>query len=302
MSLFLDVLTDVTLPVILLMVFGFVGQRRLRFDVITLNRLVIYAALPCLFVDSLSKAELPLAEVQVTVLFTVLQFAALLAVGWSVGAALGAERDVRAILALSAAFPNSGNFGIPLVQLAFGPAYMPHQAVIVTLHVVMVLAIAPALLSGGGGGLAALRAAFRTPLIPAMLAGLALNVLDLRLPTMLGYPASLMATATTPLSLIAIGAQLAAGGSVVSRSTVSWAVGLRLVAAPVLTALALWPIAAPETLSDMLLVGAATPIAILLAMLCQEYDRSPELASAVVAASTVLCPIAITAAVVATRV
>ena len=301
MSLLFDVVTQVTLPIILLMLFGYAGQRRLRFDVITLNRLVIYGALPCLFVDSLSRADLPLGEVRITVLFTVAQFFVLLGLGWAVGAILKAPSDVRAILALAAAFPNSGNFGIPLVQLAFGNDFVLHQAVITTLHVVLVLAVVPPLLATGGGGLGALRAAFRTPLIPAVLLGLGLNALDWELPTLVGYPVALMGAVTTPLSLTAIGAQLAAGGAVVSRHVVAWGVGLRLLAAPVLTALALLPLAAPEAIADLLLVGAATPAAILLAMFCREYDRNPELASAVVAASTLLSPLAVTAAVLATR-
>lgn len=301
MSLLFDVVTQVTLPIVLLMVFGYAGQKRLRFDVVTLNRLVIYGALPCLFVDSLSRADLPLAEVRITVLFTVAQFFLLLALGWLAGRALGAPGELRAILALAAAFPNSGNFGIPLVQLAFGNDFVLHQAVITTLHVVMVLAVAPAMLSAGGGGLGALRTAFRTPLIPAVLLGLALNALDLRLPAVIGYPVALMGATTTPLSLTAIGAQLAAGVALTSRRLIGWGIGLRIVAAPVLTGLALLPLDLPEGLADLLLVGAATPAAILLAMFCREYDRSPELASAIVVASTVLSPIAITAAVLATR-
>ena len=73
MALLFEVVTEVTLPIILLMVFGWFGQRRLGFDVTTLNRVVIYGALPALFVDSLSKADLPVGEVQFTVAFTVVQ-------------------------------------------------------------------------------------------------------------------------------------------------------------------------------------------------------------------------------------
>lgn len=303
MALLFEVVTEVTLPIILLMVFGWFGQRRLGFDVTTLNRAVIYGALPSLFVDSLSKADLPVGEVQFTVAFTVVQFFGLLTLGWLVGRAMGAPPFARGILALAAAFPNSGNFGIPLAQLAFGADMVMHQAVMTSLHVMLVLAVAPPLLTAGRArGIGLVLNAFRTPLIPAVALGLALNALDWRLPTVIGYPVELMGATATPLSLTAIGAQLAAGAAFTARGLLGAGIALRLLAAPVATGIALFFLGTGGPLADLLLVGSSIPAAILLAMLCREYDCDPDLASAIVVGSTILCPLTVTAAVILTRV
>ena len=42
MQILLDVVVDITLPVVLIAAFGFVMQRRVGFDIATLNRLLIY--------------------------------------------------------------------------------------------------------------------------------------------------------------------------------------------------------------------------------------------------------------------
>ena len=121
------------------------------------------------------------------------------------------------------------------------------------------------------------------------------------LPRVIGYPLELVAGANTPAALIALGAQLGVGGWAVSRLSVGLGVGLRLVLGPLLTWAALIPLGLPEGMNDLLLVGAATPVGILLAIFCMEYRGEAKLASAIVAISTALSPLAVTALVYLAR-
>src|SRR5262245_58518161 len=150
MSMFFSILGQVVLPIVLVAAVGFVVQRGLRLDVPTLNRLLIHVVLPAFLLHYLSTATLPLSAVAMTAWFTVAQFLVPVAVGWGVGVLLRLPPVSRPIVGLAAAFANSGNFGIPVTQLAFGPEYLLHQAVIVSLHSILVTSLGTPLISYGG--------------------------------------------------------------------------------------------------------------------------------------------------------
>jgi len=301
MSLLLEVVTGITLPIVAIAALGFVLQTRARFDVRSLNRLLIYATLPCFLVVTLAEAKLPLADVQGVAIFTVVQFFVLLAIGWSAGRLLGLEPKVRAVIALACAFPNSGNFGIPVVELAFGSDYVVHQAVITSTHTVLILAIAPVLFGGQGGPVGHLKAAFQTPLIPALAVGLLLNGLDVTLPEVIRTPLQTMGDAYVGVALFALGAQLAEDDLQVPIGSAGLAVALRLLLAPLLTGLALLLIEMPATVEALLLVGSAAPVGVLLTIFASEFRGNVQLSSAVVVSSTLLSPLIVTAAVVIAR-
>ncbi len=301
MSLFLDVVTGITIPLVLLIGFGFLLQTRVGLETATLNRLVVYGTLPALLILSLSRADLPLAEVQATVLFTIAQFFGLMALGWAAAVALRLDPSYRPVIALAAPFANTGNYGIPVIELTFGIAYVPHQAIITTILTVLILGLSPFILASGKGWRASIMGALRTPVIPAIVLGLALNALDLALPQILAAPLELVAAANTPVALIALGAQLGTGTWAIARTPVALGIGLRLIAGPLVTWTALMALGLPEGLNDLLLVGAGLPVGILLPIFCAEYDRHPRAASAMVAVSTALSPVVITLLVLAAR-
>ncbi|MDJ0946195.1 MAG: AEC family transporter [Kiloniellales bacterium] len=303
MQILLDVVVDITLPVVLIAAFGFVMQRRVGFDIATLNRLLIYVTLPCFLVHSLATAELPLSQVRTTAIFTVVQFFVLLGVGWLVARGAGLAAGARPVVALSAAFANSGNFGIPVIELAFGPAYVLHQAVITAILGILILVVLPVMLAEGRLSLlSALKELFATPLIPAVALGLLLNAFDLALPRVVAQPLQVVGSAYVAVALFGLGAQLAASGWAISGRAVAWGVVLRLCVAPLLTTLAVLLLPGlPVELRDLLIVGSCVPVGVLLAIFCAQYGRGAELASATVVVSTVLSPVVITLAVVMTR-
>ncbi len=301
MSLFLDVVTGITIPLVLLIGLGFVLQTRVGFDVTTLGRLVVYATLPALLIISLARADLPAAEIQATVLFTIGQFFVLMALGWGAAVLLRLDPSFRPVVALAAPFANTGNYGIPVIELAFGATYVPHQAIITTVLSVLILGLSPFILASGKGWRASLLGALRTPVIPAIVLGLGLNALDVALPRIVAYPLELVAGANTPVALIALGAQLGAGTWAMARAPVALGVALRLIVGPLVTWAVLLALGLPEGLNDLLLVGAGLPVGILLPIFCAEYGTHARSASAMVAVSTALSPIIVTILVFAAR-
>jgi predicted permease len=303
MSLLFDVLREVTLPVVLLAAVGFGLQKWARFDVQTLNRLLVYATFPCYIVVTLSEAEIPIAEAQGPAAFVLGQFVVLLALGWAVGRALGLRPDLRAVVALGCAFPNSGNYGIPLIELAFGGDLVFYQVVFTSVHAVVIMVAAPLLFAGREGGVGRhLKTLFSNPMVPAVLVGLGLNALNLRLPGVIATPAATLGDAYLGVALLTLGAQLGASDLRVPLGSAGAAVALRLLLAPALTAAVVVWLPFAWEVRQLLILGACAPVGMLVVVFAAEYRGHAQLAAAAVMASTVLSPLLTTLVLVLLRV
>ena len=281
---------------------GYLLRQRVSVDVVTLNRIVVYAVLPSFLVYNLATAPVPLASVGAAAWFTVGQFFVLLAVGWLAATAAGLSESARTVVALGTAFPNSGNYGIPLVQLAFGVAVVPQQAVMVSLHTTLLLIVGVPLLGRGEVGIGRLaREVFRTPLVPAVILGLAIKMSGLALPEPIGLPLRICGSALTPMALIALGAQLCAARPLSSTRGLGLGLVLRLGAAPLLTFVAAYFLNLPRELIELLVVGACTPVGVLLSIVAAEFGVKETLSTTLVIASTALSPLAASAALILLR-
>ena len=302
MQLFLDILTGITLPILGLVALGYGVQRRMGFDVSTLTRMQVYVLLPGALIYFPSAAKLPLDAALPILWFSLLHFAFLFAIGWGMAALLGMGRNLCALMALSAFFSNSGNYGIPLIQLTFPEDYLLYQTVVLSLHSILIAPVALlAFQSRGEGKPGILKALFGTPLLPAAALGYLLKGYDVTLPTVFAVPLKLISDAFTPMALLLLGVQLASIEAKVERRPLLLGILLRLAIAPATA----WAFAVlfglPPHLTAYFVVSAAVPVGVLLAIFAQEHEAHPGLASMMVFLSTVVSALAVTGWVYAVR-
>ena len=292
MSLFVEILTTVTMPIVVLMALGSFIQRKLDLNVRTLSRLLVNVVLPCALFHFLTSARLPLAEAWPTVWFTILQFLVLVLIGWGAAALLRIQEDLRPVVGLAAAFANSGNFGLPVAQLAFPPDYLLHQTLVVSLHSILIIPYGVLLLARERGSIAqSIRTLLLSPMMLAVFAGLLVKALEVDLPILVVHPVELIAQAYIAIALFTLGAQLSDSRFSMPGLPVWLAVGLRMLIAPALTWAVLSVVGIEPQLLDVLVVAAAAPVGLLLAIFCTEYQRTPDAAGAMVLVSTILSPI-----------
>lgn len=303
MDLFADILTRVTLPIITLVALGWLLQGRLKLDVPTLNRIQVHVVMPAFLIHFLSSGQQPLSVIWPVVTFGVIQFAILIPLGWLLVIFFRQRRSLGPIMGLGTAYANVGFFGIPVTQLAFGDEYLIHQSVLTALMAVLVCTVGVALMAPPGGSrLAKLKTAFETPLIPSVVIGLALRGFQIELPTVVSQPLQFLGSIFTPLALYTLGAQIAAARSIrlefVPQTLILF---LKFIAAPVIT----WGICVamgmPRDVQDVIVVAAATPVGVLIAIFAAEYERESEFISTAVVVSTALSPIFVTGWILATR-
>ena len=294
MSLFLDILLTVTGPIVMLIGAGWWLQPRLALDLATLNRLIVQVVLPAFFVHYISTSVLPVVAAWSTAWFTALQFVGLTGLGWLIARMLGLQGALPIIVGLATALSNSGNFGIPLAELAFGADMILHQAVIVSTQSIFVFTLGPILLLGGSDGWRTGLQSLKSPMYAAIIIGLALNAFEVALPELVAIPLAMLGSLYTPLALFALGAQLAASKGRVLTMPVTLSTGLKLAIAPLATFFALVPLGFDPMLADLLIATAAAPVGVTLAIVAMQVEREVENATAMVVATTLLSPLTVT--------
>ncbi len=298
MSLFLDILLKVTLPIVALVAIGMAVQPRLKFDVPGLNRLQVFVVLPCFLLHYLSSAKQPISALVPTIGFSLLQFLVLIVIGWLVAVIFRLGPSLRPVMALGTMYANIGFFGIPVVQLAFAPEYILHQSVMTSLISIVIVTVGVWMLApveAGAGPFARFRQAFETPVIPAVAAGLLLRGFEVTLPPVVGLPVQMLGSIFTPLALFTLGCQLAdsARGELKLGPLTLMAV-LKLMVAPAVTWGLAIAVGLPDDLTDLFVVAAAAPVGVLLAVFCAEFDREPRFMASAILVTTLLSPLVVT--------
>ena len=276
MELFLDILTRVTLPIIIVIALGWLLQPKLKLDVGSLNRVQVYVVMPAFLLHFLSSAKQPIAVVWPAAIFGVALFAMLIPIGWLTAIMFRQRVSLGPVMGLSTAYANVGFFGIPVTQLAFGPDHLIYMSVMTALTTIMLCTAGVWILAPSRGGiLSKLKTAFETPLIPAVGLGLLLKGFELEIPTVLGQPLQFIGSIFTPLALYTLGAQIS--------STKKFKVEIL-----------------PQTLI-LLLKFLLAPALSWITIFAVEYDTEPEFVSTAVVISTLLSPFFVTAWILAVK-
>jgi malate permease and related proteins len=304
MTLFVDILTKITLPIITLVALGYLLQGRLKLDVGTLNRVQVYVVMPAFLIQSLASGTQPLSVIFPVVYFGVALFLVLIPIGWLTAIIFRQRPGVGPMMGLGTAYANVGFFGIPVTQLAFGSEYLIYQSVITALTAVLVCTVGVALLAPAGASrMSKFKTVFETPLVPSVAIGLAIRGFGVELPTVVAQPMQFLGSIFTPLALYTLGAQIAASKTI--RFEPVPQILILLLKFAVAPALAWWicsVMGLPRDVTAVLVVAASTPVGVLLTIFAAEYKTEPEFISTAVVVSTALSPVVVTAWVIATRI
>ncbi len=146
-----------------------------------------------------------------------------------------------------------------------------------------------------------LREMLRNPLILATVGGLIVNVAGLHLPEPIVATLQRLGNASIALGLIAVGAGLTLGGTIVERPTLAWFVAVKLVAAPaVVFALVAW-LGLPPLQREIAVLFAALPSASSAYILAVRMGGNGAVVAFIISASTVLSVVTLPLWILAAR-
>tara|TARA_R110002049_G_scaffold77600_5_gene198534 strand:- start:7807 stop:8724 length:918 start_codon:yes stop_codon:yes gene_type:complete len=256
------------LPVFLITGCGATYGRYRTPDIRSLNTLNMELFVPLLVFAVLADRQAPLAE------YAWLATAAVAVVLGSgivlLPVAKWLKLDIKTFLP-PMMFNNSGNMGVPLLVLAFGPDALPAAVVVFIVEMLLHFSVGLYMLNPR----TSLWRMLRMPIVLASLAGLAVNTSGLPLPGWLLEAMRMLGEVCIPLMLFALGVRL------LEIDFSDWRTGvLGAVLCPLSGLVIALPLMWLLPLNDMqmavLLVFAALPPAVLNYLVAEQYQLAPQ--------------------------
>ena len=233
----LSIFTSAILPIVVIAGAGVVLGRTRDVDPGALNTVTVYVLAPALAFHSLATTTLGGSTLVQVVVAVVVYHLLMIGLAEGVGRLLGESETLLSALVLVSAFPNSGNFGIPVSEFAFGATGRSTAVLFMTVQGVVVYSVGVYIASRGGGdaGLSGVRRVFELPLAYAVVAALVLRWTGLVPPAESSVMSTLgiLGNAAIPVMLLILGIQLARTDYGSTLGSVGTATVLKMVVAPV---------------------------------------------------------------------
>ena len=286
---------QVMLPVLLIFLVGFIFQKIFALEIKPLSTLALYLLLPFLVFKTFYEARLNQGFLNV-IWASLLIMLGLLVLGIVIGKVFKFERQKLCGFLLATVFPNSGNYGLPIIMFAFGQKSVDYAMAIMVFHnilmgVVGVYIAAAANQSGKHGLKAAGMAILKQPMNYVILPAIWLNYYQIKVPDNLMKSVGMIGNITIPLIMLILGMQLA-GVTVknVSFSDVSVALVVRLLVSPLLAYGICLMFGMSQIITAVIVVMSAMPGAANTTMYAIQYDAQPDFVATCTLIST-LCSV-----------
>jgi predicted permease len=260
-------------------------------------KLNIYLLVPAFIFAHVVDTELAGNEAVRIVGFTLGTIAILFVCSVIAGRLLKMPSQQRQALSMATMFYNCGNYGLPLITLAFGREGAAVQVyVLATMNVTTFtvgLFIAQERGEKPGAHWRALNAMLRQPTIYALLAGIACKWLktlgwDVQHYTWLWQPVDLLSAALVGFALLTLGVQMSQTKPAPFRAPLWAAIGIRLVLGPLLALALVKLMGFPPQVAASLILAAGAPTAVNTALLAHEFGGDVSFATSAVYYSTIL--------------
>ena len=272
----LSIFASAILPIVAIAAAGAVVGRVHDVDPEALNTVTVYVLAPALAFHSLATTSLDGGTLLRVVAAVGVFHVVMIGVAEAVGRVLGESEALLNALVLVSAFPNSGNYGIPVSEFVFGQTGRSTAVLFMAMQGVLIYSVGAyvASRSAGDSGLRGVRRVFELPLVYAVAAALGLRWADAVPPadSTAMTTLDLLGTASIPLMLLILGIQLARTNYGRTIGSVSAATLLKMVVSPVVGAgVALLVGFADPTVGRVFVLETAMPAAVTPLILVIEF-------------------------------
>jgi len=274
---FFQLFINVCAPIFLIVGAGWLLDRKFRLHLESLVKLNIYLMVPAFIFTHVVGTELAGGEAFRIVAFTLGTIALMFFGSWLAAWVFKMPLRQRQSLSLSTMFYNCGNYGLPLVTLAFGTKAAAIQIyVLATMNVATYtigLFLAQSHGKSAGSHRAALSKVLRQPTIYALLAGILCKTLHVPVKEVswLWQPLDLLQGGLIGFALVTLGVQMSQTKPAPFRAPLWSAIALRLVIAPLLAFPLAKALGFPQAAMASLVLAAAAPSAVNTALLAHEF-------------------------------
>ena len=289
----IDILYTIMLPIFVLIGIGVLFDKLFHPNVRTLTRLTFYVITPAVLLDMTAGSNLQAGEILKISLYAIAH-SAVMFVFATAFFSVRPLRDKRALLTCASMFYNAGNYGIPLMLLAFGDQGVSVIGIILMIQALVMFTAGVLILGDGETSLTQSFTRFlKIPMIYAIIIGLALRALHVELGGPVKIVLDHLVGGFVPVSLVTLGIQLSQSQVGQDFGSISAAAGARLLLSPLVAAGLVLLLGFDQSIAAVLVLGAGLPIAVNVYILAIEFDREPVFASLMVFWTTVMSAISI---------
>ena len=292
-----QIFVDVCLPILILIGLGWGLDRLFDFDLKTLVKLNLYLFVPAFILVRLSTSDLAGVIGLKIVAFTVSVILSMGAISWIVCAIRRIPPGERYAMKLSTMIYNCGNWGIPLMTLAFSELGAVVQVFVLATMNLTGFSLGIFLANAGSSD----RKGWFLPILKqpspyAILIALILRALDNPLENIIFVwtPLSYLADGLVAFALLTLGVQLAKTRPPAPRGTLGITLFIRLIGGPLVATGLTWLFGFQGEIAAILIVGAAAPTAGNTALLAHEFKADHRFAAAAVLYSTLFAAVIVT--------
>jgi predicted permease len=278
-------IAGIILPVFVVIAIGY-GYARwrgevVRSDMASVNRLSMEVLAPLLVFSALAAKEFDLLHNGWLLLASVVISLGSALLAWPLAALLG--YDWRTFLP-PMMYNNSGNMGLPLMLLAFGPDSLSAAVALFTASTFVYFSLGVKMLQHGRSASrrpGSLLQLFKSPIMMAMLLGVLFALLHIPLPKPLFAAMKLLGDASIPIMLFSLGVRM------MDISFKSWKIGLvGAITCPLVGLIVAFLLDQVLPLSSsqrgLMYLFSALPPAVFCFMLAEQYRQEPDKVAAIV--------------------
>ncbi len=269
-------------PIFALIAVGYCIARVRQVDLGPFTELVIYLTSPCLVLSSFLHHPIPVRDFG-QVSLAALSIIAITGLAFAVGLRAAGKIEQLRGLFLPVIFMNTGNMGLALNQLAFGPEGLSYAVIFFVSVAILHYSLGIVLLKVRGG----LWEVLRLPLIYAALLGMSLNLGGVSLPNWIVTPIDLIGQIAIPLMILILGYQLRQVQFQQLWLSAMFAV-LRIGGGLLAGLLVVKVLGLADTAAKVVILMSALPPAVLSSVLAKRYNRNPELVSSTILLGTLI--------------
>lgn len=299
----------VVLPILLVAAAGWAVQKIVGLDIGTLSNLHFTCVMPAMVFTSIVGTELKGSQALFIVLFGFASIAITGLLAYAVTVVIRQRRDLRNATVMTAMMHNTGNYGIPLQNLAFAGTGMSELAVSMQSFLMITQAIATftvgVALAAGGRQRVTMRQTLRQirqfPPLYAVAVGVAVagarawvGEAGAALFDPFWQALLIIKNVFVGLAVLTLGAQLATIRIERSEYPVALSVAMRLILAPVVAFALIRLLGVSGFLAKVLMIGTCSPTAVNALLVCMKFDNHPDYVARSVLFSTLLSPLTVT--------
>lgn len=198
------------------------------------------------------------------------------------------------ILRFGNMFANSGFMGIPFVYALFGEKALLYASVYMIGFHILIWTYGEALLEKGRSG-SIIKKLIKNPSVISIFIGMAIFVLNIKLPNVIAQPVSILSALTSPLAMIILGERISKLNirEIFTDKDIYYGCFVKLIVTPLITLFILSFVNIDPLVKNIVVLMQSLPLAVLTVVLSQKHEANADFASKLTVVSHVLSVITI---------